>query len=169
MASDVATLIDGRGGLGNFHQLGPREPTEHERFAAEWPTTAAAVFPLIGVKLEPEAPRRFPAGKTFYPKTVDRFSLPAEFWRDLVDRHTRNDDAAHEGSLVRSVFPLSDADNARWPKVQSRPDRPPDDPPPRIATVVTQFGRDNITVATVDAVVPQAVPWDAPMTNYYAR
>jgi hypothetical protein len=160
VAINLEPLFEKRGGRENYHRLGRPDPTEPERFAGEFPIVAAALFPLIGVKLEPDAPRIFEAGVVYYPKCVDKISLPAEFWRDQINRHTRDPDAEREGDLITSRFELSDADNALWPKVRRWASLPPEDPPPRVVVIVTALGaRENTTVLNIEAVPQGGAAW----------
>ena len=142
----VHEVIEGRGGPGNFHRLEP-PPTELERFAVQWPAVAAR----IGITIEPDAPRVFSPGVTHYQRSADGISFGADFWRDLVDRHSRDTDAKLEGDLVTSQFELTQVDQERWPRPQLSGSYF-GERPTRSARVITQIGpRGNATVATIES------------------
>jgi hypothetical protein len=141
----VHDIIEGRGGPAYFFRLAPPDPTELERFAGQWPAVAAR----IGITIEPEAPRVFSPGVTYYQKTADNVSFGQDFWRDLVDRHSR--ESKVEGDLVISQFELAQADQERWPRPQLSQNYL-GERPTRSARVVTQLGRrGNATVATIES------------------
>lgn len=163
MSKRIGELIEVRGGIGRFHRLEPREKTDRERFLETFPTVAAE----IGVVAYQEEARLFPAGVTYYPKLVDGVGFGPEWWREIVDRHTRNLEATEQGDLVESKFPLSAEDNARWPRGKTL-SGDTTDPPARVVVVQTDVA-GGATILDVEIAVYEQ-PYIPPLrqTAYFS-
>jgi hypothetical protein len=164
MSPRIAEMIELRGGIGQFHKLEPRERTDREKFLETFPTVAAE----IGVVAYKEEARLFDAGATIvYPKLVDGVGFGGEWWREIVDRHTRNLEATEKGDLVESRFPLAAEDNLRWPKVKHSWGAT-SDPPARVVVVLTDVaGGATICGVELAAYVPPCIE-PLPMTAYFS-
>jgi hypothetical protein len=154
MASRLRDQIEAVGGWAAFFRLDPPGKTDLDNFQATYPVTAARIAAAgVDLTVEKEEPRRFELGSTFYQKLHQGVGMGADTWRALADRHSRDPAAVFDGDQVRSHYTLSDVEQNFWPKPKLWDTQPIryGDRPVRSVKIVTQLGRENTTIMTIEA------------------